>query len=280
MAVGGSTNILTSTITGLQSGYYGYVDRQTWSALQNLNPGTYVISATLNDGNIIPETSYANNTGTITFTVTQTPPPANDDFANALTLPGAAGATAISSAGATKEPGEPDHVSPGGASVWWKWTAPSTGQYVFGTTGSAFDTMMAVYTGTSVSALTIIADDDDGGANHASEVRFATVSGTTYRIAVDGWLRESGAVVLTWAPDGTPPPAPSPYFTDFLPGTNGAWDLLFYAPTTATLILEENTNLSQNVWTGVSTNSFGAGANNITAPPSPAPSRFFRLKEE
>ena len=48
------------------------------------------------------------------------------DFAaaKALVSPGENG----SNVGATKEPGEPDHAGdPGGASVWYTWTAPADG---------------------------------------------------------------------------------------------------------------------------------------------------------
>ena len=41
-----------------------------WLALQNLAPGTYTLTLTLNDGNVVPETNYANNTKSVTFTVT------------------------------------------------------------------------------------------------------------------------------------------------------------------------------------------------------------------
>ena len=37
---------------------------------------------------------------------------------------------------------------PGGASVWVKWVAPTTGLETFSTAGSSFDTLLAIYTGT------------------------------------------------------------------------------------------------------------------------------------
>ena len=55
---------------------------------------------------------------------------------------------------ATSEPGEPRHASIGdGKSLWWKWTAPGSGQVFLTTAGSKFDTLLAVYTGTAVNAL-------------------------------------------------------------------------------------------------------------------------------
>src|SRR6185295_18338288 len=53
-------------------------------------------------------------------------PPANDNFANAMLLSGAKGQVMASNLAATKEPGEPLHVtSAGGRSVWFDWTAPA-----------------------------------------------------------------------------------------------------------------------------------------------------------
>ena len=55
----------------------------------------------------------------------------------------------------TKETGEPNHAqNPGGKSVWYKFQAPGSGKVYFDTMGSTVDTVMAVYTGTGVSALT------------------------------------------------------------------------------------------------------------------------------
>ena len=53
--------------------------------------------------------------------------------------------------GATKQAGEPNHAgNAGGASVWYKWTAPVTGTATVSTAGSNFDTLLGVYKGTSV----------------------------------------------------------------------------------------------------------------------------------
>jgi len=66
----GTTEILRQTISSLPSGYYSFNEGYPWTALQNLKPGTYTITCTLNDGNVIPETDYSNNEKSITFTVT------------------------------------------------------------------------------------------------------------------------------------------------------------------------------------------------------------------
>jgi hypothetical protein len=61
----------------------------------------------------------------------------------------------------TKQAGEPDHGQCRGRSIWYQWTAPSTGVFTIHTVGSNFDTLLGVYTGTSVEALTLVASNDD-----------------------------------------------------------------------------------------------------------------------
>lgn len=120
---------------------------------------------------------------------------------NAPTLDGATGVAWGSNIGATGQPGEPDHA---GASlplnsIWWKWTAPATGQVVFNTRGSSFDTTLAAYTGTTVTTLTpVAANDNHGPIAPQSRVSFTAVAGTTYRIAVDGKGAETGQIKLNW----------------------------------------------------------------------------------
>ena len=132
--------------------------------------------------------------------------PANDAFVNSQSLSGASGAVSSSSLSAGKEPGEPNHGGNlGGASVWYSWTAPVSGNVDVSTAGSNFDTLLGVYTGTAVNALSQVAGNDDVGPGKGpSEVVFAATAGTTYRIAVDGYsapggLAGQGDFVLAWS---------------------------------------------------------------------------------
>jgi hypothetical protein len=125
----------------------------------------------------------------------------NDMFASAWSISGTSGCTTGFSAGATKEPGEPWIAGwCGGASVWFYWTAPQDGPVVFHTTGSSFDTLLAVYTGSAVDALTPVANDNDRDGDVTSLVRFDAVGGTTYDITVDGMDGAAGDYTLTWSP--------------------------------------------------------------------------------
>jgi len=104
-------------------------------------------------------------------------------------------------AGATKEPGEPDHAgNPGGTSVWYRWQAPTNGDMTFTTFGSNFDTLLAIYTGSGVNGLTpITSSDDEGLGLLTSRVVFAATAGTTYQIAVDGFGGATGSIHLGWS---------------------------------------------------------------------------------
>ena len=126
--------------------------------------------------------------------------PANDAFAAAQALSAASGTWRGSSVGATKESGEPNHGgNTGGKSVWFAWTAPSSGTVSFDTVGSDFDTLLGVYTGSAVGALTTIGGDDDAAGDLKSRVTFTATAGTTYRIAIDGYGGAAGSVTLNWS---------------------------------------------------------------------------------
>ena len=126
--------------------------------------------------------------------------PGNDNFTNASTITTGSGTTSGSNVRATKETGEPNHTGyAGGSSIWYQWTAPATGPVTFNTTGSSFTTLLGVYTGTSVSALTSVAP-----ITYGYSATFTASSGTTYHIAVDGYLNAEGSVVLNWNQPSAP----------------------------------------------------------------------------
>jgi C1A family cysteine protease len=143
---------------------------------------------------------YAGQSGSINLNLLMNgsvSPPSNDSFGSALTLTGALVFTGGRNTGASAESGEPNHAGfTARKSVWWNWTAPASGPVFVGTGGSSFDTVLAVYTGSSVSALTLVASDDQSGGNNTSLLTFSAVSGVTYRIAVDGFLGDEGSIVL------------------------------------------------------------------------------------
>ena len=134
----------------------------------------------------------------------------NDHFANRIALTGRFHTVHGSVLGATKQPGETNHAHTlGGRSVWWTWTADTTGPVTIDTLDSDFDTLLAVYEGTDVTALMPVAANDDivPGQNRGSYVIFNAVAGHQYQIAIDSAkaLDPAGAY---WLNLRQPPAAP------------------------------------------------------------------------
>jgi hypothetical protein len=116
-------------------------------------------------------------------------PPTNDDFADALESAGDHLEGAGNTFGATKESGEPNHAGdPGGASVWFGWTAPrSQSVFVQLCTDGGWTALLGVYRGEAVDQLQPVASARAiPGGGSCGELRFRAISTVTYRIAVDG----------------------------------------------------------------------------------------------
>ncbi len=128
----------------------------------------------------------------------------SDSFAGATVITGSNTSTgdSVSLLNFTFEAGELTHKASGsdGAkkSAWWRWIAPSNGFCTVDTFLSddetfIRDTVLSVYTGASVNALTRVAANDDSelsptSAGHRSaSATFYATQGTTYHIAVDGY---------------------------------------------------------------------------------------------
>jgi hypothetical protein len=105
----------------------------------------------------------------------------------------------------TIEPGEPAHGADGDSeedtdshSAWWQWTPEESGFCTLDTSASvkfteaAYETVIAVYTGTNLDSLTRVAKGESEpysvafGLPVLSKVTFYAEAGTTYFIAVDG----------------------------------------------------------------------------------------------
>jgi hypothetical protein len=123
--------------------------------------------------------------------------PQNDRFAGRLPISGSIATASAGNVNATAEVGEPAHAGePATHSVWWTWTAPLSGRVTIDTVGSDFDTVLGVYSGSSLSSLSEVASDDQSGGNNASQVSFPVTAGATYQIAVDGWDGQTGGIQL------------------------------------------------------------------------------------
>ena len=165
--------------------------------LGSFSPGTHTVRIKADGTNVIAESNEADNEFTKTFTVGF-----NDNFAQRTVVSGKSGTIRGTNVGATKQAGEPAHAGDaGGASIWYSWTAPSSGRVTIDTFDSDFDTLLGVYTGTAVNGLTPVANNDDAPFSKnslQSTVTFNAVAGVTYQIAVDGYGAASGNTVLHW----------------------------------------------------------------------------------
>ena len=124
-----------------------------------------------------------------------------DNFANRTTLNAASGTGIATSQGATKESGEPNTFPGVGSSVWLTWIAPASGVATFSTMGSSYDTVLAVYTGTSLGSLVQVTRDDDNGGLGTSLVSFNAQAGAAYQIYVGSRDKDGGIILLSWMLD-------------------------------------------------------------------------------
>jgi len=169
-----------------------------WIDVTDVPPGRYWLEASVDPENRVLELNESNNVARILVDLGGLAAPPNDNFANAVVLTGISVGALGSNANATKEAGEPVHgtANTGGASIWYRWTAPSNMTATISTEGSGFDTVLAVYTGGNVAGLFLIAKNDDVVPEQIlhSRVTFNATAGTIYRIAVDGYRSSSGEV--------------------------------------------------------------------------------------
>ena len=126
--------------------------------------------------------------------------PTNDEFENASSIEAMRGSVTSSNLWATTQPDEPlPHGSV--ATIWYRWTAPTTGHVRFDTEGADPDTVLSVYTGSTLSALTQMASNDNFDGWWWSDVSFRAVRGTTYSIALGIHPGEYyGEIELRWYP--------------------------------------------------------------------------------
>lgn len=146
----------------------------------------------------LPEAPAPDTEGTFELRIEATPPPANDDFANAAPLvthleeefEGEAfyfGSEFGYNWNATAESGEPEFIGgPSGASVWYSWTAPVSGEARIGACCGS-DARLGLYRGDSLGSLQLLF----GGVGQGGSATFMATAGTTYRIVAYGLVGES-----------------------------------------------------------------------------------------
>jgi subtilisin family serine protease len=159
-----------------------------------LSPGTYQfrVSASSSAG----ASSFSAFSNSVTLSVTGN----NDFFSAARVLSGASGSISDSNSVATRETNEPITFGSTGSTKWYSFTPASSGRLAINTVGSSFDTVLGVFTGSSVSGLSMVARDDDSGESRTSSLSVSVSSGITYFIQVGSYFSSSsGAITLTWS---------------------------------------------------------------------------------
>lgn len=119
--------------------------------------------------------------------------PWRDDFADGRLVREQMLFLGVNTTGGTRQPCEPRHAGTrGGSSMWFRWRSAEAGTVFLNTNGSEFDSVLAVYTGTDLCALTEVASDNDSGAGTSSRLSFTAGAGRVYRIVVDDRRGRSG----------------------------------------------------------------------------------------
>ena len=141
-------------------------------------------------------------------------PAPNDFFASALKVN--AQPVFIHSAittGASMEAGEAQLAHGGdanaSASIWYSWSVRERTELLVDTAGSGFNTVIGVYTGTSIAALTEVAEASSAIQGRDAWVRFVAEPNVSYKIAVAGIPPAPGGLVrVRFEENGLPDLAP------------------------------------------------------------------------
>ncbi|WP_420574668.1 leucine-rich repeat domain-containing protein [Kordia sp.] len=142
----------------------------------------------------------------ITLATTELPPPANDNFADAIPIACGGNYTSSTAEATLDEDNAPDSVSPAvdldAPNIWYTYTGSGTPETVtLDLCASGYDTSYLVYTGTSGNLSLVAANDDNAdqcGSGFRSYGTFESDGTTTYYITVTGYNSTSiGLVDLT-----------------------------------------------------------------------------------
>ncbi|MES2598712.1 MAG: immunoglobulin domain-containing protein [Verrucomicrobiota bacterium] len=140
----------------------------------------------------------------------------NDLFASSTTLSGAVVSGMGYNTGAVREALEPTATKE--RTLWWSWTAPSTGLAMVDTTGSdAIQKWVSVWTGSSLSGLNPVALSS---RSLTPGVLFPITQGETYRIAVGNDSSSSltnGSVIMSIVSASASPVLVTPLASRFIP---------------------------------------------------------------
>jgi hypothetical protein len=175
----------------------------------NLSRGTTVAtrSADTNSGSVLgyelvttsaaisqvftPSATGTGNRGRM-FVALQFTQPLSDTFTSAGEIRSGAAITNLDTTSWTTEAGEPGSLDKTG---WATVTPSASARYAISTIGSNYDTVINLYTGTTINGLTLIASDDESGGSGSSLLQAQLIAGTTYYIQVGTKSGGSGGLL-------------------------------------------------------------------------------------
>lgn len=140
----------------------------------------------------------------------QAAPPVNDDLQNLQIISGTSGSVNGSTVDATRQTGEPSHLSnltPVYRTVWFEWTAAETKPVVFQTTYADFDPVIAVHVGDNGFQFPESPSRNNDTFGTYPRVEFGAVAGKKYKIVVGLFNdpnAQGGDFTLEWATYDTP----------------------------------------------------------------------------
>ncbi len=175
------------------------------------------------------------------------PPPGNDNFAGSIPITGSWVLASGDNSYATRELEEQTH---GDRSVWWSWTAPTSGVY----TVTAFDwsgrftPSLDVFTGSALSGLTLVASATYNNSDDTRSARaeIEASAGTAYVMAVSTLSFFGGGFSLSIT---TPALTGTPAKLDGLTKVeDGEWRVILRTGASSVWGVEISTNLTS--WEG------------------------------
>jgi hypothetical protein len=139
------------------------------------------------------------------------------------------------------------------------------------TSGSSVDTLLAVYTGTELLSLKLVAsNDDDPRGGTSSFVRFQAQQGAEYQIAVDTFGGQEGTIALHLEFEAARP---------VVRASLSEQNLVLSWPADALgFVLEAADTLGSGLWAGVSVTPLNAGTELMVRLPLANVHRFYRLR--
>jgi PKD repeat protein len=151
--------------------------------------------------------------GVLQFNLVAILPPPNDNFAAATPVPALPFDVTVDLTAASSEAGEPTPSCGSGSptsTAWYRFTPAQTGSISASAFAFGFSSVVAAYTGTSLTNLTQV-----GCGAFGSRVTFRAVANTTYYFQVGGLFGQTGS--LEFRLEVPPPPVANFFFFPFDP---------------------------------------------------------------